>query len=103
MIVGIDPGLSGAVARIDQTASAWATVNDTPTMTVKSGPKLKRAYSIPEMVDLLQGNVGFVVIESVHAMPGQGVVSMFSMGYGLGLWVGIVAALGIPYEMVTPQ
>ncbi len=99
-IVGIDPGLSGAVARIDDNAQ-W--VNDTPTMSVVSARKLKRRYSIPGMVELLAGDVAFVVIESVHSMPGQGVASSFSFGYGLGLWVGIVAALRIPYEMVTPQ
>jgi len=28
---------------------------------------------------------------------------MFSMGHGLGLWEGIISALGLPYELVTPQ
>lgn len=70
---------------------------------VKSGPKMKRRYQVPAMAELLRGNVSFVIIENVHSMPGQGVASSFSFGYGLGLWVGIVVALEIPYEMVTPQ
>jgi crossover junction endodeoxyribonuclease RuvC len=102
MIIGIDPGLSGAVARIDDDLD-FLQVNDTPTMTVKSGPKLKRRYQVPAMVELLRGNVDFVMIENVHSMPGQGVASSFSFGYGLGLWIGIIAGLEIPYEMVTPQ
>ena len=36
-------------------------------------------------------------------MPEQGVTSTFSMGHGLGLWEGILSALGVPYQMVTPQ
>jgi crossover junction endodeoxyribonuclease RuvC len=106
VIIGIDPGLDGAVARIY--SDGRVAVHDTPTLTVKSGPKNKRQYQPREMAELLkvmdEGDpVRLVVIESTHAMPGQGVSSMFSMGYGLGLWVGLVAALGLPYEMVTPQ
>ncbi len=36
-------------------------------------------------------------------MPGQGVVSMFSMGYGYGLLLGVIVALEIPYTLVAPQ
>ncbi|MFM6207166.1 hypothetical protein, partial [Planktothrix sp.] len=44
-----------------------------------------------------------IILESVHAMPGQGVSSMFSFGLGYGVWLGIVAALNVPIEFVTPQ
>ncbi|MGL4498487.1 MAG: hypothetical protein ACRCU2_05435 [Planktothrix sp.] len=44
-----------------------------------------------------------IIIENVHAMPGQGVTSMFSFGMGYGIWLGIIAALSIPVEFVTPQ
>ena len=42
------------------------------------------------------------VIESVHAMPGQGVSSSFTFGMGFGMVIGVVQAIGIPYELVTP-
>ena len=35
-------------------------------------------------------------------MPGQGVTSMFSMGMGFGIWLGILAALRIPVTRVEP-
>jgi crossover junction endodeoxyribonuclease RuvC len=44
-----------------------------------------------------------VGLELVHAMPGQGVTSMFSMGRGVGIWEGILAGLRIPFDTVTPQ
>lgn len=44
-----------------------------------------------------------VAIEQVHAMPKQGVSSMFRMGQGLGLWEGICAGMGLPVELVPPQ
>jgi len=36
-------------------------------------------------------------------MPKQGVVSMYKMGEGFGVWLGILAALRIPYTLVAPQ
>jgi crossover junction endodeoxyribonuclease RuvC len=36
-------------------------------------------------------------------MPKQGVASSFSFGQGLGMWQGIIAALGLPLEMPSPQ
>jgi crossover junction endodeoxyribonuclease RuvC len=44
-----------------------------------------------------------VAIEAIHAMPAQGVSSMFSMGEGFGLWKGILTALGCSWRTVTPQ
>ena len=43
------------------------------------------------------------VIEKVHSMPGQGVSSTFSFGTGYGQLQGLLAGLGIPFELVTPQ
>ena len=42
-------------------------------------------------------------IEKVHAMPGQGVTSMFSFGRSLGLIEGMVAAHGIPRTYAAPR
>lgn len=43
-----------------------------------------------------------VAVELVNAMPDQGVTSMFNMGKGLGIWLGIIAALGLPSVHITP-
>ena len=42
-------------------------------------------------------------IEAVHAMPGQGVSSMFSFGQRLGELEGMLQTLSIPYSKVRPQ
>lgn len=105
--LGIDPGLDGAVAAVG--GAFGPAVYDTPTMTVAgSDGSKKRVYAISRMAEILspyRGVAGdlLVLIENVHAMPGQGVRSMFSMGYGLGLWEGLLAGLGLPFERVTPQ
>jgi crossover junction endodeoxyribonuclease RuvC len=102
--IGIDPGLSGALAEIFGEGNA--AVHDTPTMVV-SGVKEKRVYNTAAMAHILspyRGNLEvLVVLESVHSMPKQGVASSFSFGQGLGMWQGIIAALGLPLEMPSPQ
>jgi crossover junction endodeoxyribonuclease RuvC len=42
-------------------------------------------------------------LEAVHAMPGQGVTSMFTFGHAAGVAEGLLQGLGIPYTLVTPQ
>jgi crossover junction endodeoxyribonuclease RuvC len=108
LYIGIDPGLSGAVAALmdHRPIGVW----DTPTTIVKRGKKTHRVYLPASMVALLKKipsdyDVIRVVVglEEVHAMPGQGVTSMFSMGKGSGLWEGIVTALGMPLVRIPPQ
>ena len=36
-------------------------------------------------------------------MPGQGVRSTFSIGFGFGIWQGLLTALQMPFELVSPQ
>jgi hypothetical protein len=43
------------------------------------------------------------IFERVHAMPGQGVSSMFTFGHNVGMVEGILRAFGVPYSTVTPQ
>jgi crossover junction endodeoxyribonuclease RuvC len=105
--IGIDPGLGGAVGILKPDAPAE--FFDTPTVSVKVGKGSRRAYELTAIVDFLVrlpvDELADVraVLEKVHAMPGQGVTSMFSMGYGFGIWEMALAALGIPYKLVTPQ
>lgn len=42
-------------------------------------------------------------IEEVHSMPKQGVASTFSFGKCFGAILGVLAALGVPYELVSPK
>jgi crossover junction endodeoxyribonuclease RuvC len=41
-------------------------------------------------------------IEYCHAMPKQGVTSMFKFGTNYGIWHGILAALQIPFYIARP-
>ena len=101
MICGIDPGLSGAISFID---GDKVEVYDMPTITVTKGKKKVRSVNIPLLHEMLAGmNPKVVVLEQVHAMPGQGVTSMFRFGEAYGIVQAVVACCGYPLELVTPQ
>ena len=105
--IGIDPGLSGAVAWLtDIDPYVRSEVSDTPTALVE-GETTKRKYLVPAMATLLKPYAGrkdvLAVLENVHSMPKQGVASSFCFGEGKGMWEGILAAFEIPVELVSPQ
>jgi len=103
MILGIDPGASGALAFFNLEAGTLEIV-DMPTVQVKRGAKLKNEIS-PQMLAAIVGARKPIVaiIEKVGAMPGQGSSSMFQFGRGVGMVEGVLAALHVPTDYVTPQ
>lgn len=42
-------------------------------------------------------------LEAVHAMPHQGVTSVFTFGHAAGVVEGLLQGLSIPYTLVSPQ
>ncbi len=105
-IVGIDPGLSGAVAIIND-ATKYQYVFDIPIMQRgktkgKNELDCRSLYLKLEPLTLQEETVVFY-LEQVNSMPGQGVTSMFSMGHTLGGIKGIIASLGFELRMILPQ
>lgn len=100
-ILGIDPGLSGALAFYD---GDELIVYDVPTLNIERNGKNKRQILVPALVSLIDLNrPAHAYLELVGAMPGQGVSSMFQMGRGFGQIEGILMSLRIPVTYVTPQ
>ena len=102
-IIGIDPGLSGAIAFLENNKVLG--IFDMPVMS--EGKKNKRQLNNAQLVNLLKDNIkdfndASVVVEQVNAMPGQGVTSMFNFGQTFGAIKGICAALGLPIYFVRP-
>lgn len=118
-IIGIDPGLKGAIGVIGPIAYA---VHDVPVLEIKAGRKrnkktgemvdvIRKKYNLAEMKRILvqirnefhaAGVPVQIWLEDVHAMPDQGVTSMFSMGRGLGNWEALAIALDIPLNYISP-
>jgi len=98
IIIGIDPGLTGAIAVLHD--GRLTEIYDMPT-----APRGSRNAVIPAaLTDILrQWDDGLAFVEMVHSMPGQGVSSAFNFGHGCGVIEGVLAALRIPSTLVTPQ
>ncbi len=109
MIVGIDPGLTGAIALLDgeECIKVW----DMPVSAKTHGKG--REVNPYLLVDLLYeadtlacadgSPISTVWIERVASMPGQGVAGVFSLGNSVGVLAGALAGVGARVEYVTPQ
>lgn len=103
IILGIDPGLSGALALYD-TSEQTVEVFDMPVLELVRNGKKKGEVSAQALANLLAGRgIKAAYLERVNAMPGQGVTSVFSFGRSTGIVEGILAAYDIPTTLVTPQ
>tara|TARA_B100001248_G_scaffold254560_1_gene233085 strand:- start:468 stop:959 length:492 start_codon:yes stop_codon:yes gene_type:complete len=103
-VIGIDPGLSGAIAILEN--NKVLEIFEIPVMS--EGKKNKRQLNSALLVSLLRENIRnneevAVVVEQVNAMPGQGVTSMFNFGQTFGAIKGICAALDLPIFFVRPS
>lgn len=88
--ITIDPGKNGAII-------FKKVVYDQGVIASYKCPKTNE-----EKVKLIRNFIGnfkkvYCLIEKVHAMPGNGVVSMFSFGQNFGEWLGILAS----FEQIT--
>lgn len=103
--IGIDPGLTGAIALINEN-NAEPLVWDMPTVASGKGV-VKQEVCAVSLARTLEAFAGFggsrAILERTNAMPGQGVASMFSMGVSRGVVLGVMGALLIPYEEVAPS
>ena len=103
-IIGIDPGLSGAIAILED--KKVLNIFDMPVMA--EGKKNKRQLNSAQLVNIIKENTIkneniAVVVEQVNAMPGQGVTSMFNFGQSFGAIKGVCAALNLPIFFVRPS
>lgn len=95
--IGIDPGLGGGIAFINE--------NDllpfaTPVIAGKD-------YDVQAMKQMLQqwkitGPL-FCTIEQQIALPGQGLTSTLQTGKGFGIWLGLLAGLEVPHQVITAR
>ncbi len=95
-ILGVDPGLTGAIA--------WYFPDNTDSVTVEDVPVVASEIDAATLTRRIQQlRPTMAIIELVAARPGQGVSSMFKFGKAYGTVIGVVAALGIPVHFVSPQ
>ncbi len=105
LIIGIDPGITGAICFFEN--GELKDVIDMPTMA--SGNKNKKQINGSQVFNEISfrakkhksENIS-VIVEQVSAMPGQGVTSMFNFGQSFGVIKGVCAAMQLPIYFVRP-
>lgn len=97
MIVGVDPGMHGGVAWLDDFGRL---------IEVRDLPTVKREGLLPAVLAawLREDNrhPHTAWIEQVGSRPGEGASRAFNFGRGYGQLEGVMAALGIPVKFVSP-
>lgn len=92
--VGIDPGKGGCLCILQ---------NNTPNF--YDWPKDDNIGIYFEILgNVLKGfDIKLAVLEKVHAMPKQGVKSMFSFGENFGMWKAFLAITQTSHLIIPPQ
>ena len=88
LIIGVDPGTSGALAVVDLDTLALHVVEDMPVVAGRVTPALLANF----VREVGWEDVYGVAVEFVRSSPQMGVTSAFSFGYAFGVAVGFFAA-----------
>ena len=94
-VIGIDPGMKGGIAILNTESNQMKAV---PVPLVGKEIDYRRVH---EALTFYEPSI--IVIEKVHAMPGQGVTSMFNFGLGYGALVALATISTARVVLVTPQ
>jgi hypothetical protein len=106
-ILGIDPGKDGFLCLLSNgdAPQFWPT----PTVRIGKGASQKRDYNVAAMRRIIINcSPDCVVLEKQQAMQGphgrkQGVATTGQIMYGYGLWLGLVAGIGLPLQTCHPR
>src|SRR3954447_24131652 len=94
-ILGIDPGISGALGFYCSASPDQAAAEDMPV----AGGEID---TVTLARRIAQRRPVAAVVERVSAMPKQGVASTFRFGTAYGAVRGVLGALQVPVHLVTP-
>ena len=109
VVIGVDIGLTGGIAFFDSVSRELLSLYPMPTVevTTKSG-KIKKQIDLERLKFILEiprehKDSAIVVMENVHAFPGQGSVSMATLLEQKGILRGLAAGLGYDELLVEPK
>ena len=94
LILGIDPGATGAAALVNQSTGNCLAMRD-----LCAAPQLN-AFNIKQLK--YEQHEVVAVLEKAQPMPRQGVVSVFGYGKTCGVIEGILACLNVRIHFVAP-
>ncbi|MCL4759849.1 MAG: hypothetical protein KJZ96_16050 [Rhodocyclaceae bacterium] len=101
LFIGVDPGLSGALAVLDECGALVRVIS----MPTAPHGKTRRVCGRSLRAALEEDGrpVALCMLEQVASRPGQGAPSVFTFGRAYGAVEGVLAALALPVDYVTPN
>lgn len=106
LFVGIDPGLSGALAVLTD-AGRLVDVVSMPTEPHGKSRRVSGREVRAWLEGITEATEGapftLCVLEQVASRPGQGAPSVFTFGRAFGAVEGVLSALAVPTDYATPQ
>jgi crossover junction endodeoxyribonuclease RuvC len=101
LIIGVDPGLTGAVAVLGP-AGEIEHLADLPVIHDGRLAWIDGGALQTLLIETVAGRPARAVVERVGAMPRQGVASAFTFGVTFGSILAVLQARQIAIELVTP-
>ncbi len=99
-ILGVDGGLDGGIAVLNHNSLDYIA----PMPTIPAADGKKREYDLPAIRHLIHDmHPEHAFLERAQAMPGQGGVSMFTIGKNYGIMIGIISCRSIPMTIIHPR
>ena len=108
IVIGIDPGKTGGAVALDMDGKPieWIAADHPEegyTVKATGGALYVPSAMALWLADLKDAyHVLMVITEKQQARPLEGRTSILKTGFGWGLWVGILAALRLPYKIEPP-
>lgn len=92
-IIGIDPGITGALAVYDH--GSLVSVHDMPVLDGQvDGGRLAQLFD--------EWHAHMIALERVQPMPRNGSIASFSLGKNFGIVIGVATALSHPLVTIRP-
>jgi crossover junction endodeoxyribonuclease RuvC len=98
-VLGIDPGLSGALCLLSIQAKAIEGIFDMPVTGGQVDPA--KLAAIVDQLNFQTNRHIHAAVELVSSMPRQ--AGAFNFGRSAGVVHGVLGALGVPYTLVSPN
>jgi len=104
ILLGVDPGLLGALAFMEAGPSSLPRILDMPTLELSRSGRARREIDAHVLADHLSAQtIGHAFIEQVGPRPGEAVSAVFSFAKGYGYVIAALVTLGTPITFVSPR
>lgn len=106
--IGVDVGIHGGISYFDTVSHELLDIKKMPLLKIERGGKEKNFIDLDKLkfyleIPKVHNDSAIVILEDLHAFPGQGVVSMATLLEQKGLVRGVAKGLGYDELLISPK